>query len=104
MEKTFVTDGEPWHPMSDPIDLMYMGKLAEELNECGAATVRCMLQGIDECEPSTKEVNRDWLIKEIADVICNVELVAERFNLDWHKINKRIVIKQHHLKKWHHEA
>lgn len=100
-KKTFVAEPSPWHPMTDPIDLKHLGKFAEELGECTSAVARCMIQGIDECEPSTGEINRDWLTKEIADVICNVELVVEHFNLDWHKINERTVMKRHHLKRWH---
>lgn len=101
MEKKFIAEPSPWHPMTDPVDLKHLGKFAEELSECGSAVARCIIQGIDEREPSTGEVNRDWLQKEIADVIANLELVAERFNLDWHKINERTVMKKNHLRKWH---
>ena len=30
-------DANPWHPISDPVDLAHLGKLGEELNECGSA-------------------------------------------------------------------
>lgn len=48
----------PWHPISDPVDLKHLGKLSEELGECSAAVARCIIQGIDECEPVTGKINR----------------------------------------------
>lgn len=101
MTKTFVAEPNPWHPMTSPIDIKHIGKLIEELNECGSAASRCLIQGIDECEPSTGERNRDWLIKEIADVLCNMKLVIEHFNLDTKAIAVRAAMKRRHLKKWH---
>lgn len=41
-------DARPWHPEKDAVRLKHLGKLAEELNECGAAVSRCIIQGIDE--------------------------------------------------------
>lgn len=49
----------PWHPMTDAINLAHLGKLAEELNECGAAVARCIIQGIDGSEPVTGKPNRE---------------------------------------------
>jgi len=79
----------PRHPMTVPIDLKHLGKLGEELNECGSAVSRCIIQGIDESEPVTGKVNRQWLQDEIADVLANAELVIEHFGLDKEAINKR---------------
>lgn len=101
MKKNFIANPSPWHPMTDPIDLKHLGKFVEELNECGSAAARCIIQGIDECEPSTGEINRDWLTKEIADVLCNAELVIERFSLDYSMIKARKIMKREYLKKWH---
>jgi NTP pyrophosphatase (non-canonical NTP hydrolase) len=101
MKKTFIPDASPWVPMSAPIDLMVMGKLAEELSECASAAARCIIQGIDECEPSTGEVNKHWLEKEIADVLANVELACERFGLDHDFIAERNAFKKVYLRKWH---
>jgi hypothetical protein len=103
-EKTFVASPNPWHPMTDPVDLKVLCKFSEELAECGSAVARCIIQGIDECEPSTGEPNREWLTKEIADVLCNIDLVAERFDLDWHAIEARIAMKSAHLRRWHEMA
>ena len=46
-------DANPWHPITDKVDLKYLGKLGEELNECGSAVSRCIIQGVDEREPVT---------------------------------------------------
>lgn len=91
----------PWHPMTDPVDLKHMGKLLEELNEAGSATARCLIQGINEVEPTTKKLNKLWLEEEMADVIANFELVQERFGLDMGFINNRVTQKKLRLRTWH---
>jgi hypothetical protein len=90
-----------WRPMTDPLDLMHLGKLGEEANELGAAVSRCLIQGVDECEPVTGKLNRDWLQDEIADVLCNMQLVIEHFNLDDESIYVRSEKKRAYLKQWH---
>lgn len=92
---------QPWHPMTDPQDLKTLGKLGEELGECQAAAMRCLVQGIDEKEPKTGKVNRHWLEDEIADVAVNMTLVIERFGLDEARINKRAEAKEPLLRAWH---
>lgn len=72
----------PWHPITDSVDLKHLGKLSEELGELQAAVARCIIQGIDEREPVTGKVNRDWLTEEIADVQANLDLVVKRFEID----------------------
>lgn len=72
----------PWHPMDKPIDLKHLGKLGEECGELSSAVSRCIIQGIDESEPVTHKPNREWLEDEIADVVANIELVSEHFQLD----------------------
>lgn len=94
-------DASPWHPMTDPVDLKHLGKFAEELNECGAAVARCIIQGIDEAEPVTGKINRAWLTDEIADVLCNASLVIARFGLDPLHIEERFKRKAEHLTQWH---
>ncbi len=94
-------DANPWQPMTTPIDLKHLGKLAEELGECGAAVCRCIIQGIDEKEPVTGKVNREWLEDEIADITANMALVTEHFNLDNERIFQRVMRKMKHLKQWH---
>lgn len=91
----------PWHPMSKPIDLKHLGKLAEELNEAGSAVARCIIQGIDEAEPITGKINRAWLEDELADVLANISLVKEHFGLDIARMEERTKRKIAHLKGWH---
>lgn len=101
-------DANPWHPITDKVDLKHLGKLSEELSElaaaagkCGAAVSRCIIQGVDEREPVTGKLNREWLQDEIADVRANIDLVIARFNLDEEAIAARAERKSRHLKQWH---
>lgn len=98
----------PWHPMSNSVDVKHLGKLLEELgeltNELGqltAAVSRCLVQGIDESEPITGKCNRIWLEEEIADVDACICLVVERFNLDRSHIANRCLKKMKRLREWH---
>jgi hypothetical protein len=95
---------QPWHPMTDPRDIKTLGKLAEELGECSAAVSRCLIQGIDEREPVTDKLNRDWLQEEIADALCNTNLVIERFGLDRTRMQARADRKAPLIQAWHEEA
>lgn len=89
----------PWHPMSDPCDLKHMGKLGEELAEACQVVCRCIIQGINETDPTQQITNKEWLEKELADVIANVALVEQRFGL---KIDTdRIESKMKNLRIWH---
>lgn len=91
----------PWHPMTDEIDLAILGKLAEELSECGAAVARCIIQGVDGSEPVTGKPNKEWLEDEIADVLAGIHLSTRRFGLDGHRILEREGEKIGHLNRWH---
>ncbi len=91
----------PWQPMSKPIDLKHLGKLAEELNECGAAVARCIIQGIEEKEPVTGKPNRQWLEEEIADIMANIALVIDHFKLNCRAMDARMDQKHDQLKIWH---
>ena len=91
----------PWHPMTDPIDLKTLGKFTEELGECVAAVSRCMIQGIDEYHPQSGIANRDWLEEEIADVMAGIELTVERFGLNEERIFARAARKIAGLREWH---
>lgn len=92
----------PWHPMSDPCDIKHLGKLGEELNECGAAVSRCLIQGLYESEPTTGKLNAAWLEDEIADVLANINLVIVRFDLNISQ--DRIKRKTTDLRAWHRMA
>lgn len=94
-------DANPWNPITSPIDLKHLGKLAEELGEGTAAVSRCIIQGLDEREPVTGKVNREWLEDELADIIANAELNIEHFKLDYARMLGRIGKKKTHLRQWH---
>lgn len=97
-------DPNPWHPIKDAIDLKTLGKLGEECGELSSAVSRCIIQGVNEKEPVTGKSNKQWLQEEVADVLANIELVAERFNLNEEEIYKRVERKKVHLRKWHSQA
>lgn len=92
---------DPWQPITSKADLKRLGKFGEELNECGAAVSRSIIQGVDEAEPVTGKLNRLWLEDEIADVRANSELVIEHFGLDEARIAARAERKKLHLQQWH---
>lgn len=91
----------PWRPITNQIDLKHLGKLGEESGELNSAVSRCIIQGMDEKEPNTGKVNRDWLEDEIADVIANAILVVEHFKLDTEKLAARAEKKMAALRSWH---
>lgn len=91
----------PWVPMTDPTDLKCLGKFNEELGECAAAVSRCIIQGIDEVEPITGKINKQWLEEEIADVLANMAVCINRFKLDDSAILKRKCRKEQLLIRWH---
>lgn len=91
----------PWHPITNSVDLKHLGKLGEELGECSAAVSRCIIQGLAEAEPSTGKINAKWLEEEIADVLANIDLVVTRFKLNPLTIQQRKLRKEEQLKSWH---
>jgi len=91
----------PWIPMSNPVDVKHLLKLAEELGECSQVVARCLIQGMDEKEPVTGKNNKVWLEEEIADVLANSYLVISHFQLSLIDINNRIEVKERILKDWH---
>lgn len=92
---------EPWHPMSDPVDLKTLGKFNEECGEGVQAASRCIIQGMDELNVKEGKSNRAVLTDEIADILTNIDLVIERFGLDLDVIYARIADKTPKLKAWH---
>jgi len=87
--------------MTDAVALKHLGKLTEECGELASAASRCIIQGIDETEPTTGRCNRLWLQDEIADVLANIELVINHFALDVDVIDARAERKQEYLRRWH---
>lgn len=99
-----MNDPNPWHPTTNAVDLKHLGKLAEECGELSAAIARCIIQGIDEKQPVTGKVNKQWLEDEIADVVAGIELVVARFKLNRADMVARTARKKHHLAIWHNQA
>ena len=97
-------DASPWHPMKDAVDLKHLGKLAEEMGEAVAAISRCIIQGINEHEPVTGKVNREWLEDELADVWAGMNLCCQHFGLDVLRMIERKRRKEKHLRQWHEMA
>lgn len=87
-----------WQPITNPVDLAVLGKLGEEFAECAAAIFRCIIQGIDEVEPTTKKPNREWLTDELADVDAMLNHCIMHFKLDLAAVavrsNKKYVYKK----------
>lgn len=79
----------PWQPETRQYELAVLGKLAEEGSEVATAAVRCIIQGIDECEPVTGKSNREWLEDEIADIRAQCELATVALGLNRDRINMR---------------
>lgn len=94
-------DASPWQPVTRKIDLKHLLKLIEELGECTSAASRCLMQGIDEKEPVTGRLNREWLEDEMADVYANMALVCQHFRLDRRRIADRADKKTVYLRTWH---
>lgn len=90
-----------WLPITDIQALKRLGKLAEESGELTAACSRCIIQGIDEREPTTGKLNREWLEDEIADVLTNIDIAVEYFGLDRSLIHSRMQRKRKQLEYWH---
>lgn len=89
-----------WTPTTDLMTLRRMGKIIEELNELSCVAARCIIQGIDERDPRTQELNRDRLTDEIADVIAQIGCTIAAFNLDTERIEARTAIKADQMAEW----
>lgn len=94
----------PWLAERDPLKLIVLGKLQEELGECTAAAGRCILQGFDGTEPETGVPNKVWLEDEIADVLASCDRAVRRLGLDMARITERFKGKTEHFIRWDHLA
>lgn len=91
---------EPWVPIDDKTDLKHGLKGIEEFGELISAMARCLMQGIDEVEPVTKKSNRLWLNEEMADAQLLMDMIGNRFNLDYRFMQKRQDSKRKRLINW----
>lgn len=91
-----------WIPITDLPTLAALGKLQEELGELTSIVARCIIQGIDECDPETGRCNRLALQDELADVNGLCVLVSSNLKLDGDLMKaraaKKYAIKQQWLK------
>lgn len=90
-----------WVPVTDLRMLARLGKLNEELAELSAIVARCIIQGVEECNPETGKLNRLALEQEIADVLAGIKIIVEDLRLDSLKIAERCQHKVDHLRRWH---
>jgi NTP pyrophosphatase (non-canonical NTP hydrolase) len=91
----------PWQPETNKVNLAVLGKLLEELGELTAIVSRCIIQGIDEQEPTTKISNKVALQNELADVEAGLFVATIHFNLDYQTIAIRRARKIEHKLEWH---
>lgn len=89
-----------WQPMQDAQDLKILGKLLEELGELTSTTSRCLIQGIDETEPTTGKPNRVCLEEEVADVLACIDMLLLRCDLRGTHITEHVTRKGKHLEAW----
>ena len=91
---------QPWYVEIDSQRLRRFGKTLEELGELQAVVARCIIQGIDEVDPSSQKTNRLRLEEEIADAYAQLFLLEERFNLDTEFIAERMMHKTDQMYEW----
>ena len=89
-----------WHVETDAYRIRRLGKSLEELGELVSVLARCIIQGVDETDPSSGEVNRMRMQKETADVCTQLYLLGESFGLDYPAIDARIAEKRESMVKW----
>jgi NTP pyrophosphatase (non-canonical NTP hydrolase) len=91
---------QKWMVTQDPKSLRRLGKLSEELGELLAVIGRTVIQGIDGVDPATKQVNRLRLQNEMADVLAQLQLTAEHFDLDAKAASERVAAKLVLMAEW----
>ncbi len=90
----------PWTPTTDLAELRRLGKTMEELGELHAVLARCIIQGIDEIDPSSGKTNRQRLQEEIADVRAQIICTTRHYNLDRAFMARRIDKKVDQMAEW----
>lgn len=78
--------------------------MVRDLGYLIAAASRCLIQGIDECEPVTHTPNRDWLNEAIWRLLNSFDDAIRYYELDVEVMGKRLVRKMDHLIIWHAQA
>jgi NTP pyrophosphatase (non-canonical NTP hydrolase) len=91
---------QKWIPIKNELHLRRFGKLGEELGELQAVVSRCIIQGIDEVDPSTGTINRIRLHDEISDVLAQIHCTIETFGLSHDYISDRKERKITYMAQW----
>lgn len=91
---------QPWAPTLTPHQTRRAGKTLEELSELSAVLARVQIQGLDEIDISSGKTNRQRLTEEIADVMAQIPLTIDAFELDRVRISARIVTKRGQMNEW----
>lgn len=89
-----------WHVETDPFRKRRLGKALEELSELSNVLARCLIQGVDEIDPSSEEVNRIRMQKEVADVYTQLAHLVVAFDLDQNDMMARIKYKTESMATW----
>lgn len=92
-------EANPWQPMDDKRELAMVGKLGEEVNECGAIIFRIIIQGMEEKHPVTGKLNRVALEEELADIQAAASFLYDHYGL--RPMTSRVERKIRHLMSWH---
>ncbi|QXZ79612.1 hypothetical protein [Rhizobium sp. L51/94] len=72
-----------WKPEPDVIIHQALGKACEEASELANILARCLIQGLDQCEPVSGKPNRKALSEEIADLDAAVQWLRELIGEDY---------------------
>jgi hypothetical protein len=91
---------QPWRVETDKRRLRRLGKTGEELAELSAVVSRCIIQGVDEIDPSSGKTNRQRLQEEVADVYCQLDLLVTALNLNTFQIDVRSAKKAGQMAEW----
>lgn len=89
----------PWMPEQDQIRLAVLGKLIEECNELAGRSARCIIQGIDEADPTSGRTNLAELEREIADVMACIGTAYKHFPIKTDY--RRVSDKEAGFERWH---
>lgn len=82
-------------------DREFLAQLIKRLADCGSAVSRCIIQGVDEREPVTGKLNRDWLRETLSAAIEMTRLISVRFGLDAAAMAARAEKKMTYQRQWH---
>jgi NTP pyrophosphatase (non-canonical NTP hydrolase) len=98
-----MSDVSAWRVETISRRLRRFGKLSEELGELQAVVARCIIQGIDEVDPSSGDMNRKRLEDEIADVLAQIECTLRDLSLNRARIESRRDFKIGRMIEWEYQ-